>query len=171
MAIPNKYLDRRIVDSVTCKRCSKCRKWMPLSEYWSSPRMKDGLVPSCKDCKKAIGKRYADKKYAALVPLREEIKSYGCINCGYTDSPIPIDFHHVDPSTKESDVSHVIMNVKRWQSEILKCVPLCSNCHRIMEVTGAEIEDVDRHHSEFAEFVRRAFARYGYALQHHLIGV
>ena len=49
-----------------------------------------------------------------------------------------LDFHHIDPTTKETTV-HKLLNtgtptpekIVAMRHEIDKCVVLCSNCHRI----------------------------------------
>lgn len=44
-----------------------------------------------------------------------------------------LDFHHVDPATKEFSISYMknkFASVDRLKSEMSKCVVVCSNCHR-----------------------------------------
>lgn len=56
----------------------------------------------------------------------------GCQVCDERDYTC-IDLHHHDPNTKESDVRTMIKNkwsIQRIKSELVKCVPLCANCHR-----------------------------------------
>lgn len=57
-----------------------------------------------------------------------------CAHCGFSH-PAVIDFHHVirenkqsvnDLATKRSNVSAAIREAEE------KCIPLCSNCHRIL---------------------------------------
>jgi len=40
----------RIVDGVKQKRCSRCKRWKPESEYYKRRRHKDGLAVYCKEC-------------------------------------------------------------------------------------------------------------------------
>jgi hypothetical protein len=40
----------RIVKRVKQKRCSRCRKWKPQSEFYRKHRHKDGLAVWCKQC-------------------------------------------------------------------------------------------------------------------------
>ena len=56
---------------------------------------------------------------------------HGCQACGEVD-PIVLDFHHVDESTKTSDISQLVSQAKRvpLYREIEKCIIVCSNCHR-----------------------------------------
>ena len=48
------------------KKCSKCGKELPVSEFYSHPSTKDGLMNSCKSChyintRKNLEKRRAKK--------------------------------------------------------------------------------------------------------------
>ncbi len=50
-----------------------------------------------------------------------------CSRCGSTDR---LELHHVDPSTK---ISHQFWSWRRsrFEAEVSKCIPLCSDCHAI----------------------------------------
>lgn len=54
-----------------------------------------------------------------------------CQECGYNKCFQALDFHHIDPTTKEFTVA-AITN-RSWsnlKAEISKCRLLCANCHR-----------------------------------------
>lgn len=53
----------------------------------------------------------------------------GCIICGEKD-PIVLDFHHIDPATKEFSLGLNQATEEHMREEIEKCVVICSNCHR-----------------------------------------
>ena len=60
--------------------------------------------------------------------------SQACSHCGTTHpSGVIIDFHHVDRTDKQS-VHFLVKNYRfaAAMEEIKKCIPLCSNCHRIL---------------------------------------
>lgn len=60
-----------------------------------------------------------------------EILGGECSKCGYNDCLASLDFHHIDPKTKNPD--GLKMNVRSWNKllkELNKCILLCSNCHR-----------------------------------------
>jgi hypothetical protein len=65
--------------------------------------------------------------------LAVEYKGGCCVDCG-GKYPLPVyDFHHLDPTTKDSSIA-VLLN--RWgfeaaKEELDKCVLLCANCHRV----------------------------------------
>jgi len=60
-------------------------------------------------------------------------KTYSCVDCGNDDYRV-LDFHHIDNSTKEYNISQMVtkkMAKKKILKELEKCVALCANCHRI----------------------------------------
>ena len=55
-----------------------------------------------------------------------------CSVCGYDRCLRALEFHHVDPSSKDFTISNMTATW-RWdmiQAELDKCVLLCANCHR-----------------------------------------
>jgi len=55
-----------------------------------------------------------------------------CADCGEIYPPEVYDFHHLDPDTKEAHPGDLMKG--KWitfEEEIMKCVLLCANCHRI----------------------------------------
>ena|SRR5579872_7566556 len=74
---------------------------------------------------------YANKR--GLVAWFNEYKgTLKCVRCGESH-PACIDFHHRDPTTKNSVLSEVTRlgwSKRRILAEIEKCDVLCANCHR-----------------------------------------
>lgn len=118
------------------KKCSKCGRELPLTEYYS--RGGGRLRSECKECHKT----YVKGKYQERKNTIGEIKaSIGCVKCG-EKRPYVLDFHHKDPSIKDAGIARMTSNknkIEDIQKEIDKCVVLCSNCHR------------EFHHLEFTE--------------------
>lgn len=57
-----------------------------------------------------------------------------CTDCGNEFPPYVYDFHHLDPTIKDSTIAQIMG--RKWEnivSELDKCVLLCANCHRIRE--------------------------------------
>ena len=56
---------------------------------------------------------------------------YACECCGYNKCLAALEFHHVDPMTKERAIA-VMKNYseQKLRDEINKCVLVCANCHR-----------------------------------------
>jgi hypothetical protein len=73
------------------------------------------------------------KRGAANLAFYRDVKACrSCENCGYSN-PLALDFHHIDPATKEGNLakSSYKWSRKRLLQEIAKCQVLCANCHRI----------------------------------------
>ena len=55
-----------------------------------------------------------------------------CQICGYNKCINALEFHHIDPATKEFSPSYVIFS-RKWEEafkELEKCILICANCHR-----------------------------------------
>lgn len=117
------------------KECIKCHRILPLSEFQKSYKTNN----TCKKCKAEYKKQYLSIKENRDRANRTEsrrqlnfIRSLKkpCIVCGESE-PVCIDFHHLDPATKEFDVTLKRSKAKaKILAEAVKCVCLCSNCHR-----------------------------------------
>jgi hypothetical protein len=57
-----------------------------------------------------------------------------------------LEFHHIDPATKEFGVSRsgVTRSIARSRAEARKCVLLCSNCHAEVEAGVVVLDDAFR---------------------------
>lgn len=55
-----------------------------------------------------------------------------CSVCGYSKYIGALEFHHVDPASKEFGLGldGLTRSWERIKNEVDKCVLLCSNCHR-----------------------------------------
>lgn len=124
------------------KHCPGCDTTKPLSEFrWRNKAA--GLVQyHCKTCCKKQGKKHYDKNRAAQIQKqqirsirnREDIwrfkNTLKCSNCG-ENNVYCLDFHHLDPSRKERQISE--LRYATWDTfkkELVKCVCVCANCHR-----------------------------------------
>lgn len=52
-----------------------------------------------------------------------------CNICGYDKSLSALQFHHLDPLSKEFLVKDACWNFEKAKKEAEKCVLVCSNCH------------------------------------------
>lgn len=78
----------------------------------------------CNSCRK----RYHQVK---IKTLAIEYKGGKCEICGYDKNRNALEFHHLNPTEKEFDISPAFN--KSWESikpEIDKCILVCANCHR-----------------------------------------
>ena len=54
-----------------------------------------------------------------------------CQICGFNSFLTALEFHHEDPSIKEFKLgSGNTMSWENYKSEALKCILVCSNCHK-----------------------------------------
>ena len=77
--------------------------------------------------KASVGKRRKLNKQ-----LLVEYKGGCCERCGYNKCIAALEFHHIDPSTKEFGLTGNTYGIDRQKAEADKCMLLCANCHREM---------------------------------------
>ena len=55
-----------------------------------------------------------------------------CVGCALPEPVDALEFHHLDPSTKEFGISTegIPRSWEKIEAELKKCVLLCANCHR-----------------------------------------
>lgn len=80
----------------------------------------------CGECHNQYTKRVGQAKRVRAI----EYLGGECLSCGFDKYPCSIDFHHLDPSQKDSK----FRNLRSWsweriKKEIAKCILLCGNCH------------------------------------------
>jgi hypothetical protein len=129
------------------KTCTDCKLNLSLDNFSKNKQKKDGLNYRCKTCQKIYFKKhyennkqyYIDKaakqneKFLKIIEqLKEDKLKNGCSVCGIYH-PAILDFHHIDPSTKNFSIAKSRTKSKtKLINEINKCDVLCSNCHRIL---------------------------------------
>ena len=80
--------------------------------------------------------RDKQRRKAAIDFINECKKSAKCAHCGLAD-PRCIEFHHWNPDSKAFGISQAIrlrMNPGKIAQEMEKCIPVCSNCHAVIEI-------------------------------------
>ena len=81
----------------------------------------------------SIRARVAKNKRAGREKWIEFKAAQVCRHCG-ASHPAIIDFHHIIRDGSQQSVNRMAAN-NRWTAiyeEVKKCIPLCSNCHRIL---------------------------------------
>lgn len=73
---------------------------------------------------KATARRRALRAHAI------QIMGGSCRICGYNACESAMDFHHLDDFEKEFTISDKMTSWDAIERELLKCVLLCSRCHR-----------------------------------------
>lgn len=80
------------------------------------------------------------------------LKGGGCEICGYNKNLAALEFHHIDKTTKESQLdSRTLSNsTMEWiMSEFEKCMVLCANCHREVHSPDLMMENVSERIEKF----------------------
>jgi hypothetical protein len=91
----------------------------------------------CSRCRaEAVGRR---RRVIKNTLVREAGGS--CAICGYSRSHRALQFHHLDPATKEFHLGQAghCRSLTRSRIEASKCILLCANCHAEVEAGIAEI--------------------------------
>jgi predicted HNH restriction endonuclease len=68
------------------------------------------------------------RNQATVARRRELLREFPCRACGI-DEPDVIQWHHYDPLTKQFELFRTAWPEEQFWDEVLKCVPLCANCH------------------------------------------
>lgn len=91
---------------------------------------------------KSDTRRYADRRQYLIRAVHKrrkkirqmavEYKGGKCEQCGYDRCIEALEFHHLDASKKDFNVSQrgYTRSWKRVVEELKKCTMLCANCHR-----------------------------------------
>lgn len=105
------------------KICPKCNKNKSLNEFYKSTKSSS----YCKSCI-VISNKERQRKTKQLAI---DYKGGKCIKCGYKKCIAALEFHHIDPTTKDKDYFNSRGGLtEELKSELDKCILLCSNCHR-----------------------------------------
>lgn len=59
-----------------------------------------------------------------------DYKGGKCEKCGYDKCIDALEFHHIDPTKKEFELSGKKLKWDTLQAELDKCILVCANCHR-----------------------------------------
>lgn len=129
----------------TFKTCYKCSISKPLFDFNKSKARKDGVQSICRLCSQEVnnlGYKQNPNRVKAVKENRDKtrkrnkrlINRYkvlcGCKFCNERTA-ICLDFHHLDPSVKEDNLSRMdCAPISKLKEEIRKCIVVCSNCHR-----------------------------------------
>lgn len=100
--------------------CQHCGETNPSKFY---PRMKS----NCKDCHN----KHTWLRMESNVQYAKALYGNKCSICGYNKCTAALDFHHVDPSTKDPNFKRSRgWSRDRLLQELKRCILVCANCHR-----------------------------------------
>ncbi|MGN6201385.1 MAG: helix-turn-helix domain-containing protein [Solirubrobacterales bacterium] len=149
-------LSLREIASRMGRSFSTIRHWMRKYELKPNPRRKRGsedgareTVSRCKHhgetgfvregrgyyrCKRCRVERVSQRRRQIKRKLVEEAGGR-CVICGYDRCQQVLQFHHLDPTTKEFHLGQngVTRSLAKSRVEARKCILLCANCHGEVE--------------------------------------
>jgi hypothetical protein len=84
-------------------------------------------------CRRCVGEAVTKRHRAMRATLVAEAGGR-CAICGYDRCVWNLHFHHVDPASKELEMTMASgKGIDRYRAEARKCVLLCANCHGEVE--------------------------------------
>ena len=110
------------------KKCSKCGKELPLSEFHKNGFDRNGNQKYRGYCKECANKKESERYYQK----KEYIESFKnkCQKCGESRTYM-LDFHHKNKDDKDFTIGQLKKgSFELIKKEIDKCTVLCANCHR-----------------------------------------
>jgi hypothetical protein len=108
------------------KTPEKRRAW--LKEYRQRDKYKLRMRKYRKQWMKSPAGKMSRKNHHAKRRALIAAHKIECADCGETDKSI-LDFHHLDPSKKDTEISK-LTSLKKTAEEIAKCVVVCKDCHK-----------------------------------------
>lgn len=123
-------------ENTLTKRCPRCGITKDTIEYYT--RKRDGLPgPYCKPCTN----EQTLERQKGMKTKCVEYKGGCCQKCGYDKYIGALEFHHLDPSQKDFDISKArSYSFDKAKEELDKCILVCANCHR--EIHGEKFKDL-----------------------------
>ena len=115
---------------------ARCGKWMPNSKaYCALPRDHTWRCRTPRSIRKIYDRNNQNRR-ERVARTQERINRYklehGCIDCGYAEHAVALDFDHRDPDLKIANVSSLMWAPwDRIVAELEKCDVRCACCHRV----------------------------------------
>jgi hypothetical protein len=132
-------------------QCATCHRVLRNDFFYTLPSMvkKNVVFSHCRECNQQNNAIRYDMR-ADLIRARRKIiwqfLAPACAICGFDKHMSAMDIHHLEQ--KETQIAELITNVTLTMQvgkieallrEAAKCVPLCSNCHRMLHAGVIEI--------------------------------
>ena len=109
------------------KTCLKCgQEFVPKKNGWTRAY--------CFNCvPETIYKRNGSEMRKIIKQWAIDYKGNKCQCCGYDTCLEALEFHHLDKTQKDFNISDRNLKTSDWpliKSELDKCILVCANCHR-----------------------------------------
>lgn len=107
--------------------CPNCKKDCLTSDFYN----RRGKLNSSVYCKTCTNEQTIER----IQSIKEQMVNYKggeCSRCGYDTYIGALEFHHLDPTQKDFNLSRLKKNKfdDKIKDELDKCILVCSNCHR-----------------------------------------
>ena len=127
--------------------CEECGMPITIDNVVFSGNRKDTPHRICRECFNAKQRKYNNNLKLKKQNLIDIYLAGGCRCCGEERKEC-LEFHHIDPKTKEANISELVnspYSIDKLKHELLKCTVLCANCHRSFhfqnKMTGINLVD------------------------------
>lgn len=108
------------------RKCRQCQQSKPLAEFHSAGKTYKGTPKFKTRCKVCIRVFFSQRHSERI----QKYSKFKCTLCGYDKCIKAIDFHHIDPTKKETTIARMQhYSEEKVKEELTKCIPLCKNCH------------------------------------------
>lgn len=125
------------------KVCSVCLEEKNFSEFNKNSSGVFGLQRMCRSCNRLDHQRRRNPRTRELEKIRErkrlgecekiasDFLANGCSECGRSGDEIKLNFHHFNLAPPIISIAYLIgrKQPELLKKELLKCVPLCVDCH------------------------------------------
>jgi DNA-binding CsgD family transcriptional regulator len=120
-----------------CYKCPKCKEIKEINGDNFYLNKDNKVYHWCRKCNSAD----TLKRGGTLKPKCVEYKGGKCIICNYNKCQGALEFHHLDPSIKDYNISRLwSYSWEIVEKELDKCVLLCANCHRELHAGLIKLE-------------------------------
>lgn len=117
------------------KRCPKCEREVPISEWYKNTARRDGLSAYCRRCHGAATTASLQKKRRVLL---EEMGGR-CVRCGYDADFRALQIDHSNGGgTAAGDNRHTNAFYNKVRASLSEYQLLCANCNQIKRIEDGE---------------------------------
>ena len=134
--------------TLTHSQCATCQRVLRNDLFYTVPSMmkRNVVFSHCRECNQGLNAARYETRSDVIRDRRIALWHYlapQCAICGFNKHHSALDLHH--PQGKEALVAELITSItlslesghiEALLREAAKCVPLCSNCHRMLHAAA-----------------------------------
>lgn len=122
--------EKPFITEAGLRPCHRCKRLRKLECFSKRTGRGDGLRHECRDCQAEIAQAAyrRNREYLDSVKLER-----GCLDCGYREHAVALDFDHRPGSDKSFNLNQAgTKSLALLETEMAKCDVRCANCHRVI---------------------------------------